>query len=150
MTLKITLAALTALLGVAATGAQAAPETQAAQASTDAAPAAPAGTDSARRVVRDPVSGRLRAPTNEELAAEQAERRARGAADQGPGAPLIVRQHANGMRSAVLGPDYMVTLKAERGADGKLSIKHANPSHDHGSAASGKAAPASSSTTATK
>jgi hypothetical protein len=144
MTLKLTLAALTALLGVAATGAQATPETQAVQ------PTEGLVTDSARRVVRDPVTGRLRAPTNAELAAEQAAARARGTADQGPGAPLRVRLHPNGMRSAVLGPDYMVTLKAERDVNGKLVIKHANPIHEHGHAAQDAAAPASSSTAATK
>lgn len=113
MTLK-TITASIALLALAATA------------------AAPAYAEEARRAVRDKDTGKLRAPTNEELEAEKAERQARGEPEPaGPVAPRSVRQHANGMRSAVLGPEYMVTLKAERGPDGKLIVKHANPAHEH-------------------
>ncbi|EHR70113.1 hypothetical protein BurJ1DRAFT_1241 [Burkholderiales bacterium JOSHI_001] len=85
-----------------------------------------------RRVVRDKETGKLRSPTEEELAAERAERKARGEPEPGANrVPLAVRQHPNGMRSAVLGPEYLVTLRAERGPDGKLVIKHANPAHEH-------------------
>jgi hypothetical protein len=91
-----------------------------------------ADTQQARRVVRDKETGQLRAPTAEERAAEAAERRARGEAEPTyKSAPLVVRQHANGMRSAVLGEDYMVKLVAERGPDGKVVIRHANPAHEH-------------------
>jgi hypothetical protein len=86
---------------------------------------AAAGTE-ARRVVRDPVTGRLRAPTEQELAAEQARTGATG-----PGEPLRVRVHANGMKSAVLGPDYMSTVIVERAADGRLVTRHANPRDEH-------------------
>jgi hypothetical protein len=44
---------------------------------------------------------------------------------------LIVRQHANGMRSAVLGPDFLVSIKAERSPDGKLAVTHDRPEHEH-------------------
>ena len=50
---------------------------------------------------------------------------------RGPGAPLSVRVHPNGMTSAVLGPDYMVTLKAERRADGSLAVTHGKARDEH-------------------
>jgi hypothetical protein len=87
-----------------------------------------------KRAVRDKESGKLRAPTEEELAemlqAERAARQARGESEPtGPGAPLLVRQHGGGMVSAVLGTDHLVTLKAQRRTDGKLEVTHsgANP-----------------------
>ncbi len=84
-----------------------------------------------RRAVRDPETGRLRAPTEEELRTmretESAARKARGEPEMAKRAPLSVRQHPNGMRSAVLGPDYLMTLKAERRADGKLVVIHSEP-----------------------
>jgi hypothetical protein len=101
-----------------------------------AAAAAPAYAQEARRAVRDKETGKFRTPSDEELAAERAERAAAGQPEAaGPVAPRRVRQHPNGMRSAVLGPEYMSTLKAERSADGKLVIKHANPAHEHRQAA---------------
>ncbi len=61
------------------------------------------------------------------LEEERALRAARGQAEPaGRGAPLAVHRFSNGMRSAVLGPEYRVTLKAERAADGKIAITHAN------------------------
>jgi flagellar biosynthesis GTPase FlhF len=113
-----------ALLGLAAGAAQAA----------DPAPQAEPQQQiqQERRAVRDSVTGKLRAPTEEELAAMNAQRNARAQQQRSaPAAPLVVRQHANGMRSAVLGPEYRSTLKAERGSDGKLVIRHANPADDH-------------------
>lgn len=136
MTLK-TISASIALLGWAVSGAQAGSPTPAdgqPQATAPAAQAAPLANE--RRAVRDSVTGKLRAPSEEELAAERAARTARGQAEPaGAVAPKIVRQHSNGMRSAVLGPEYMSTLKAERQADGQLVIRHANPAHEHGNAA---------------
>lgn len=90
----------------------------------------------ARRVVRDKETGKLRAPTEDELKSmledERAARAARGepepAADK---APLSIRQYSNGMKGAVLGPQYLSTLRAERDASGKLVTKHANPADDH-------------------
>ncbi len=90
----------------------------------------------ARRVVRDKESGKLRAPTEDELKSmledERAARAARGqpepSADK---APLSIRQYSSGMKAAVLGPEYRSTLRAEREASGKLVMKHANPADDH-------------------
>jgi hypothetical protein len=131
MTLK-TISVSIALLGWAVSTAQAGSPT----AADGAAPAAAPVAAQERRAVRDSVTGKLRAPSEEELAAERAERAARGQAEPtGAVAPKVVRLHANGMRSAVLGPEYMSTLKAERQADGQLVIRHANPAHEHGNAA---------------
>jgi hypothetical protein len=123
-----------ALLGLAASPALAHQEGRDAEAAKPAA-ATPAATDAqsqSRVVVRDPVTGRLRAPTDAELAALQP----RGAAART--APVVVRQHANGMKSAVLGPEYMSTLIVERGPDGKLVKRHADPRDEH-AVPSGKA-----------
>ena len=99
-------------------------------------PAATAQADS-RRAVRDKVTGKLRAPTPEEAeamrASQSAARAARGVA--APAAaksgPMRVVQHGGGMRSAVLGTEYLVTLKAERRADGSLAVIHNQPGLDH-------------------
>ena len=95
----------------------------------------------ALRVVRDKETGKLRSPTNDELPAlleaERAVRKARG--DREPtaaAAPLALRQHSNGMLSAVLGPDYLITVKAQRGPDGKPVVTHANPASEHPTAPS--------------
>lgn len=89
-----------------------------------------------RRVVRDKVSGKLRAPTTEEAAAmrasERGARSARGLAGAGArNGPVRVVQHGGGMRSAVLGTEYLVTLKAQRRADGSLDITHNQPGLEH-------------------
>lgn len=105
---------------------------------TTATPAT-AGAASARRAFRDPVTGQLRAPTPEETQAmldeERAMRAARGEREPtGPVAPLSVRRYSNGMRSAVLGPEYLVSLTANRTPDGKVTITHDRPGHDHAAA----------------
>jgi hypothetical protein len=135
MTFK-TISASIALLGLVVSTAHAgspAPADGSPQAAAPAVQAAQATQE--RRAVRDSVTGKLRAPSEEELAAERTARTARGQAEPtGAIAPKVVRQHSNGMRSAVLGPEYLSTLKAERQADGKLVTRHANPADDHGSA----------------
>lgn len=123
MTLK-TITASIALLGIAVTAAQAEGAIQSAEPAATATSVSPQSV----RVMRDRDTGKLRAPTEEEQAAERAARKASGIAEpSGLRTPLAVRQHANGMRSAVLGPDYLITLRAERGADGKLIVKHSDP-----------------------
>jgi hypothetical protein len=99
---------------------------------------APAAESTAQtlRAVRDKETGKLRAPTQDELKelvdAERASRKARGQAEpSGAKTPLAVRQHASGMKSAVLGPDFLATLKAERAPDGRLIVRHADAAHDH-------------------
>ena len=94
---------------------------------TQAQPAAAAQADS-RRAVRDKVTGKLRAPTSEEA---EAMRAAQGSARASKAGPVRVVQHGGGMRSAVLGTEYLVTLKAQRRADGSLDITHNQPGLDH-------------------
>jgi hypothetical protein len=107
-------------------------------ASAGAATAAdtPVSDTQAQPAARDKVTGKLRAPTAEEAeamrAGERGARAARGVAE--PGAktgPLRVVQHGGGMRSAVLGTEYLVTLKAQRQADGSLAITHNQPGLEH-------------------
>jgi hypothetical protein len=89
----------------------------------------------AMRVVRDKQTGQLRAPNNEELKqmleAEKAERKARG--EPAPSAdpqPLEVRTYSSGMKAAVLGPEFLVTLEARRDAEGNLVVAHSKPEYD--------------------
>jgi hypothetical protein len=128
-----TSATLAALALAASAGVATAADATAAD--TQAEPAAAAQADS-RRAVRDKVTGQLRAPTSEEAeamrASQSAGRSARGAAVTGAKtAPLRVVQHSGGMRSAVLGTEYLVTLKAQRQPDGSLAITHNQPGLDH-------------------
>lgn len=99
------------------------------------AAADPAAQAQALRVVRDKATGRLRAPTDDELkamvASERAARKARGLPELEVQTPLVVRKHAGGMRSAKLGPEYMMTLQGERQADGSIRSFHPDgTSHD--------------------
>jgi hypothetical protein len=132
MTLK-TITASIALLGIAATATQAVHAAPPEQANTATA-STPAQVQ-ARRVVRDKETGKLRAPNDEELQAlleaERADRKARGEPEAAAAGAVVVRQHANGMRSALLGPEHMVYLKAQRTPDSKLVISHDKPGHEH-------------------
>lgn len=122
---SITSATLASLaLAVSASAATAADATVA---DTQAQPGAAAQADS-RRAVRDKVTGKLRAPTAEEA---EAMRASQGTARAAKSAPVRVVQHNGGMRSAVLGPEYLVTLKAQRQPDGTLAITHNQPGLDH-------------------
>ena len=89
----------------------------------------------AMRVVRDKETGQLRAPNGEELKqmldAEKAQRKARGQAE--PSAdpqPVEVRTYSSGMKAAVLGPEFLVSLEARRDADGNLVVTHSRPEYD--------------------
>jgi hypothetical protein len=101
-----------------------------------AAPSAFAGDDTAAmRAVRDKETGQLRAPTQDELKellqAERANRKARGLPEEPSSEPQQVRVHANGMKSVVLSEDMLVSVVAERDADGKLVVRHADPADEH-------------------
>lgn len=128
-----TLAAMASTFALAATtGAASAADTPDADPQAQAAAAPQADS---RRAVRDKVTGQLRAPSSDETAAmqasEQAGRTTRGLPEPGAmSGPLRVVQHAGGMRSAVLGTGYLVTLKAQRRADGSLGIGHNQPGLD--------------------
>lgn len=82
------------------------------------------------RVVKDPVTGLLRAPTNEELKAQlQQEARARGARAASAGqvgiisrtAPSLVRR-ADGSRKLELTEDSMTYSVMSRNPDGSLNM----------------------------
>ena len=111
----------------------------AAVAATLAAPAVMASdavsASEAMRVVRDKETGQLRTPNNEELKqmldAEKAQRKARGESE--PSAdpqPVAVRTYSGGMKAAVLGPEFLVSLEARRDADGNLVVTHSRPEYD--------------------
>lgn len=84
------------------------------------------------RVVRDKLTGELRAPDSEELKAmveaEKADKAARKGKEAGAmpeaGEPLVVKEHANGMKSAQLSEEYLVNLEAQRSANGALTLSH--------------------------
>lgn len=98
-----------------------------------------ADTTDALRAVRDKATGEMRAPNNEEMKAlmeaEKAQRKARGLPEQVEARPVQVRTHASGMKSAVLGPDYMVTVQSQRDPSGNPVVSHANPAYEHTAAA---------------
>ncbi len=98
-------------------------------ATADAPPAATDATVSAKRVIRDKVTGQLRQPTEAEAADLEAELAAQRPA--APAAPLVVRQHANGMTSVVLGTEQLVTVQARRAPDGRLVRSHNHPKYEH-------------------
>jgi hypothetical protein len=79
------------------------------------------------RVVRDKKTGELRAPNANELAEmeamEKAARQAKGARSAAPAEPVVVT-HPNGMRSAELGPEYLISLEGTRKEDGTVEKSH--------------------------
>ncbi len=96
---------------------------------------APASEQQSLRAVRDKETGKLRAPNESELKqlieAERASRRARGLPEPEAAAPTVVRLHGNGMRSARLGPEHLISIHAQRSPDGRLIQSHANPANAH-------------------
>lgn len=93
---------------------------------------APAATAANMMIVRDPVTGQLRAPTAEEAAALQqtpaaAARAGRAASAQAspsaPNAPLT-KSHSNGARGVRLTDEMATYSVATRRADGTLEIEH--------------------------
>jgi len=101
----------------------------------DSAKAPAPKASNAMRVVVDPATGELRAPTAEELRAQLARENAPAAAARSaraaapsttavlPAEKSIVR-HANGMLSAKMSQDSLSALKATTDADGKTTVQH--------------------------
>lgn len=79
------------------------------------------------RVVRDPETGTLRAPTPEEqralVAKEKAEKQV------GP-ADVALRTLRDGTRAATLPMSYLTSITVTRDADGKLVFTHSDPALD--------------------
>jgi hypothetical protein len=91
------------------------------------------------RVVVDPETGAIRAPTTEELAAQIAREsapaasNARSAARVAPAATSAVlpteksvQRHANGMLSVRMSQESLSALTATTDANGKTKVKHAS------------------------
>jgi len=98
---------------------------------------APKGTSNALRVVVDPESGKLRAPTPEELQAMIAAERGASAARTTARAAVaastteqilpdtkVVKQHANGMVSARLSQDSLSMVTLTTDANGTTHLAH--------------------------
>lgn len=94
-----------------------------------AAPAAQGADVAGMRIVRDPVTGQLRAPTAEEFKAIEAqEAKARAAleasqpsAAQPPAAPVEIRAN-NGAIGLRLGDSFMTYSVMKRNADGSMTL----------------------------
>lgn len=126
---------LTALSCVLAAGAATAAEP--AQAPAQPAAAAQAATQApaqaqaqARYVVRDAQTGLLRAPSEEELSAMLAREKSMARTAVAPRA-TVVRKYPGGMRGAVLGPEHLISIQAQRRADGSVDVSHTDPAHAH-------------------
>mgnify|MGYP000367225181 CR=1 FL=1 len=79
----------------------------------------------ALRVVRDKQSGRLRAPTTEEIIEMNA---AAPAATAAP-AEIVVHTAADGTKSARLNEEYMMQLNAGVSGAGEVSLSHGETLH---------------------
>jgi hypothetical protein len=101
----------------------------------DAAKSPAPKTSNAMRVVVDPETGQLRAPTPEELRAQLARENApaanaRSARAAAPATSAVlpseksVKRHSNGMVSVKMSQDSLSALKATTDAKGKTVIKH--------------------------
>jgi hypothetical protein len=118
-------ALLTALSCALATGMACAAE----PAAPPAAQPATAAQAQARYVVRDAQTGQLRAPTDEELSAMLA--RQNTASRMAAPRATVVQKHPGGMRSAVLGTEHLVTIQAQRRANGTLDVSHTDATQAH-------------------
>lgn len=94
-----------------------------------------AGDAQGMRAVRDKQTGKLRAPTADEIESmesqERAARKARGLPEVADPKSLKITQHPNGMRSAKLGPEFLMTLRGERQSDGSVRRFHPDGSEHH-------------------
>lgn len=84
----------------------------------------------AMTVVRDPVNGKLRAPTADELQALQNESaNGRAMAPRSAPVPLLQKYHASGARGVRLNDEFMSSSVVARSADGKLEMQCLEPGH---------------------
>jgi hypothetical protein len=101
----------------------------------DVAKSPPPKASNAMRVVVDPETGEVRAPTAEELSAQiarenapaAAARSARAATSPAPGALPAEKQvvsHSNGMLSVKMSEESLSALSATNDASGKTTVKH--------------------------
>ena len=88
-----------------------------------ASPAAQAA-DVGMRVVKDPVTGQLRAPTAEEFQAmqeQEAKEKTSRPAAAAAAAPMVERRAANGAVGMQLNEDFMTYSVVKRNADGTIT-----------------------------
>jgi hypothetical protein len=116
--------------------AQAEPQQPPAQAAPTGAASTPVAEAQSVRAVRDKATGKLRAPTADEIEAmesqERTDRKARGLPETADPKSLTITRHANGMRSARLGPEFLMSLRGERRSDGSVRRFHLDGvEHDH-------------------
>ena len=84
------------------------------------------------RAVRDKQTGKLRAPNDKELKELLKAEKASGSQQPTQDTTrVIVREHENGMRSAELGPEFLVSVEAYRDEDGVLRTRHTDPKLEH-------------------
>jgi hypothetical protein len=107
-------------IGLALIGAAALPLQAGAHEHQAPAPSAAVESGSDARVVRDAVSGILRAPTAEESAALDQQKAARARNFRAAPQPTLQRFHANGAQGARLTDEFMSTSVAVIKADGTL------------------------------
>lgn len=89
------------------------------------------GATEALRVVRDPATGKLRAPT----AAESKLMEASAAATRKPSAPVQLQVAPNGTKSVRLPAEYLISVEASRDANGNITTHHDQRNMEHGSKA---------------
>jgi len=77
--------------------------------------AAPAAVQPAQRAFKDPATGKLRQPNDDEAAALQQ------AATPAPSRPLVQTTYSDGSTSIELNEDYMSEVTVERAPDGTLT-----------------------------
>jgi len=78
------------------------------------------------RAVRDKKTGKLRSPNPAELRKMAEEEAASAGTTAAEASEPVVTYHANGMRSAVLGREHLMSLEAKRNADGTIEMSHSN------------------------
>ncbi len=84
------------------------------------------------RAVRDKKTGKLRAPNDKELKALLRAERASGRQQSTKDiSSVVIHRHENGMVSAELGPEFLVSVEAYRDENGELRTRHSNPDLEH-------------------
>jgi hypothetical protein len=107
--------------------------------------AMPSATSNAMRVVVDPETGEVRAPTDDELKAQLQRERAAASAPSSLArssraavqsthvlpAEKVVQHHANGMVSVRMSQESLSMLKAKTNSNGAVKITHEGETSEH-------------------
>jgi hypothetical protein len=107
---------------------------QAAASDQTVAAESPVASSDAIRIVRDPATGKLRAPTAEEDAVLDQQQANKARMFRVAPKPTLQRFHANGARGARLTDEFMTSSVVVRAADGTL-VQQCFDSHDAAEAA---------------